>query len=269
MRWIFKTFWSVITVGMALLGLVYLPVDYLDRERAMEIFWRTATVGNREILLVALCALAICRIFYLELRQGTQGQSWQPIRKSLLRGLATLFKNDKRIAELKTLGDHPQLQQILDSGRARHILDKIDWSHIPMPPVTDFSEIPDNMKAATYKQTVTKPTEILMERINCEIKLIEQNFGDCKVRNQIIQLVDRKLLLNSQADEKVGRKFEDDSYQSIWINNYFYILSYNQIKDRIREILKGQEALWVPQHINEASSQLNQSLRSIAVGIQQ
>jgi hypothetical protein len=133
--WVLRKFGWLIALATALLGIVYLPADFLEREEAYKVLFRTFTVGNREILLAILCGLCLGRLLYLDMRRALNEADWPPMKQRLIRGLSFLFRRDFRLAQFKAVTDDTLIRAAWLSIQAERIKREFPLLNIQAPPL--------------------------------------------------------------------------------------------------------------------------------------
>lgn len=260
MFWVFRKFGYLIGLVLALLGALYLPADFLERENALRVAQKTLTVGNREIILAVICALALLRLGYLDLRRALNDPHWPPVRHKLRQALAAVFKRERRIAEIRNVAEHPLMLEVLESAIARELLEKLDWGDVEHPPILpkETDDAPMRNDYHRYKQR-SGPTKQALSEIQRQIDIIEKRLGP-------IGLADR---LNSVVTDGSPNAEYGQLAENQWGQACQKINEFNTMKREIERCLKRHDANWEPQKFNPSASRLRQSLLGIAAKKQQ
>lgn len=201
MIWVLRKFGFVISMSMALLGALYLPADFLERDKAITVATRTFTVGNREIILTVLCVALIARLAYMDFRRSINDRHWPPVRAKLRYALGVVFKGDRRRAELMHVTENPELATLYDAGTAKVMLLDLSWrkkvAHIKIPDTHD--KFLDNIEIASATR------EICRRRLMYIGTMLSDHSGGAAFS---------RLVADKAAGDKAEYRADDDRFPS-------------------------------------------------------
>ncbi|WP_138923222.1 hypothetical protein [Sulfitobacter sp. BSw21498] len=242
MYWLLKKFGWLVALTGTLIGALFLPTDFMDWERAVQVWGEVLTVGNREVLLAVLCAICLLRLAYLDQRRALNDKDWPPIRSKLSYGLSVVFRRDRRIAELKKVIDDDGVKSAKDRYVAGHALNRVDWSNI-----ADLDEFGDEVviteamdhisisaRRRVVRQAIEEKENEIRERL-CEIESALGFDASDPLRNSTHRLANANI---TPCKPRPAAKFPDQTICEEWCQMQGKVNRTNRVLDQLQVRLR-------------------------------
>lgn len=259
MYWAIRKFGWVAGLALFWLGLIYLPADFLEREGALSVAQRTLTVGNREILLAALCLICLLRLAYLDLRRALGDDDFPRIRSRIWRFIGVLTKRDARQAELKNVADDGELQRLRAEAKSardaanaqteqvaegfRHYLAALQADHKlaifeeVCPPVEGQPPSPADFKSffdSNWGNVINDQWRVLKRAFRSGTLVLEQG------AEQRIEEAKNVIHPDKTRPEEVEVDWPDHATRIQWLELMAALDQYNAERRRAKESLNAQ-----------------------------
>jgi hypothetical protein len=277
MQWVAKKFGWFFGAASALLGILFLPLDWLSRESALHAFREVFTVGNREILLAVLCVICLLRLGYMDLRRALNDKDWPPVRRRLISSFKKIARRDARIALLREIIEDQYVSAYTTTCFSEMVLKYLDFKEIrePAPPPQEYPQFiyPPNHPAAGHIDVIRthyhgNPPIIEATRANHEVEkrltefayLFKTKFDLRKKFTESLPVITEEYLEKHTFREK-GGVFKTNQDRIQWHDAMNRVICLNNILNKMRRVTEEKKDSW--KKINPNASSLQRLLLDI------
>lgn len=247
MVWLISKFGWLTGLALALVGVLFLPADFLDAQQAVSVWTRVFTVGNREILLIIICVMCLLRLWYMDTHRALNDQDWPPIRDRVYSFLTVLFHGTFREAKFQKIASDDGAIAYKKALLAEHVLKTGNFDPIPQmrPPHRDPP--PPDFTGDSFGEHLQNQSMRVNDRVGwltMQVGASDQQFQE-RIQSRMKGARER-----AYADRAAWDQAEEGGYfASDWARNRFHELRFeteeaNRIVAEFKQQLESQKDNW-------------------------